>query len=460
MATLSRSDVIGTVLKDFYTGPIRDQLNSETILLKRLQRNEEIVDGAYVVMPLHTGRNVGVMARRESGTLPTAGKQQYKDMRFPVRYNYGRIRLTGPVIASSRTNRGTFARILDQEVRGMVRDFKNDLNRQLFCDGSGRIGCVRATAAGAVYTISDPWDYGNQATSLKWVQPGDRLAFESTSAGSTYFSPQNAGATFLPATSVNIKAKTVTFGGTVNGSVAVGQHLIRGNDDAASLSVANSNLRAATTYDDGVEMMGLVGLCSGDGTSTGSFPRNAAEATWTAMSAGKVYSYWNGAATIQELDVQKTNDSLWQGNVLGNAGVSRALTTDLMQQALDTGEQLGQAQASIIITTYGVRRRYLDLCLAERRFVNTMELDGGFKAIDFNGIPMVPEKDCPEGMMFFLPEENIGIARMSDFYWLDKDGAVLSRGSNVDEWEATMALYAETFTDRRNALVAVTDVQI
>lgn len=458
---MSRSDVIGTILKDYYAGPVRDQLNSETILMKRLAKNEEIVDGAYVVIPLHTSRNVGVMARRESGTLPTAGKQGYKDMRFPTRYNYGRIDLTGPVIASSRTNRGAFARVLDQEVRGMVRDMKNDLNRQLFCDGSGRLGVVRGTAAGGVFTISDPWDTGGttgQAPSLKWAQPGDRMAFEDFSVGNTIISG-NAVATFIALTSVNIRARTVTFGGVTNATVAAGDHLIKAID-TSGLTATPSNLRAATTYDDGVEMMGLVGLCSGDGTSTGQFPRNAGEATYTPISAGKVYSYANGAAAIQELDVQKTNDSLWQGNVLANAGVPRALTTDLIQQGCDTGEQLGQASASIALTTYGVRRRYLDLCLAERRFVNTMELDGGFKAVDFNGIPLVPEKDCPEAMLFLLPEENIGIARISDFYWLDKDGAILARVSGLDEWEATLAYYAELYTDRRNALTVITDIQI
>lgn len=82
---------VDEILKEFYLGPVRSQLNSETLLMRRLSKNEEIVEGREVVMPLHTGRNIGVQAVAESGSLPVAGNQQYEDMRFRIPYNYGTI---------------------------------------------------------------------------------------------------------------------------------------------------------------------------------------------------------------------------------------------------------------------------------------------------------------------------------------------------------------------------------
>ena len=63
------------VLKTFYIGPVREQLNQGNVLLANLERDTSrtAFRGKEAYIPLHTGRNVGVGARAESGTLPVAG---------------------------------------------------------------------------------------------------------------------------------------------------------------------------------------------------------------------------------------------------------------------------------------------------------------------------------------------------------------------------------------------------
>lgn len=456
------------ILKEFYLGPVRSQLNSETVLAYRLQKNQEVVEGRTVVIPLHTSRNVAAMSRREDGiisngaTLPSAGRQGYTDMRFPVKYNYGAIKLTGPVMASARTQRGAFAKVINEEVVGMVRDLKNDLNRQYFCDGSGRFATITTIASAPTYEVYDPWDYGRQATALKWLQVGDRVVVEDVSAASSTLISLNSVTTSTPITAVDIAAKTFTVTGS-GGGVAIGDHVVKVYDDAIAVSggAGISTLRGtvSTTPNTGSDMMGLIGLCSGAGASTSNWPRSIVGA-YSAVPAGQVYCGSNSGTAIFS-DVQAASHALWRSNNFFNAGAPRALTTDLMQQAFDASEQQGQAAPSIGICSYNVRRAYVNLLTADRRYVNEYVLDGGFKAIDYNGTPVVPDKDCPEGALFWLSEDNLMIARSSDFYWLDKDGAVFSRStSRVDAFEAILAYYAELACDRRNAMSVIGDIAI
>ncbi len=463
------------ILKDFFLGPIRDQLNSETVLSYRVQKNQEVVEGRSVVMPLHTGRNVGIMSRRESGVLtnganlPDAGRQGWVDMRFPVRYNYGRIRMTGPVMASARTNRGAFARVIDEEVRGLVRDMKNDINRQYWGDGSGRLGHVKAIPAGpGVLQIQEPWDAADQATSLKWFQVGDRVIAEDINNASTTTTliGLTAANTVMPITAVDLAAKTITVSAAIAG-VQVGDAIVRAYADALpggpGIGSGITNLRGVTANiaNQASDMMGLVGICSGSGTPNTNWTRNPTLA-YNPVPPGQVYAGTVNSVTVfADLQgVQSSSTTVWRSNNFMNGGVPRALTTDLMQQAMDAAEQNGQATATVGLGSYNVRRTYVNLLTADRRYVNEYMLDGGFKAIDFNGIPIVPDKDAPEAALFLLSEPNLMIARMSDFYWLDKDGAILSRVSGLDEWDAILAYYAELATDRRNAHAVIGDIAI
>ena len=126
------------VLKTFYIGPVREQLNQGNVLLSNLERDTSrtAFRGKEAYIPLHTGRNVGVGARAESGTLPAAGNQGYTSSVWHMAYLYGRVALTGPAIAASQGSEGSFVELLDSEMKGLVQDVKNDCNRQLWHDGS------------------------------------------------------------------------------------------------------------------------------------------------------------------------------------------------------------------------------------------------------------------------------------------------------------------------------------
>jgi hypothetical protein len=132
------------VLKEFYLPGIRSILNNELFLLSQVETNSEDIEGRRAVLAINTGRNQGIGARAEMGTLPDAGHQTYNEERISLKYNYGRIQLSGPVIRSMGSDRGSFTRAIQSETQGVTRDLRNDVNRQLYAGGVGTIAVLSA----------------------------------------------------------------------------------------------------------------------------------------------------------------------------------------------------------------------------------------------------------------------------------------------------------------------------
>lgn len=388
------------ILKEDYLGTIQDQINNSTILMQRLEKNEEDVGGKKAVVPLHTGRNSGVGARGDSGTLPTAGNQGYADATYNCAYNYARIQVSGPTIKASRKDKYAFVKAVDAEIQGATKDLKDDINRQLHGDGTGVLCLVNTDpGTGTTLTVDTP--------STMYLQKGMRI--DIVDPASTTASDARAAATNLL-----ISAKTSTTAVTVSA--------------ALDATVADNDL--VVRYGNYLrEMQGLKGIVSdADPTVGGILVGGISRAT--------------------------AGNEFWKANVLANAGIARKLTLDLMQQAWDTAEEEG-GEISLILTGRTQRRKYLALVKADGRFVNNLKLDGGWEALDYNGKPLVVDRHSLPGRMYFLDESTLALYRMSDVDWMNEDGAILSRVSGADAYEAVLFLYA-TLGSRacnRNALL-------
>ncbi len=391
------------ILKEDYLGPIREQLNNSTILLKRLKRNEEDVGGRVAVVPLHTGRNAGVGARGDGGALPVAGRQTYQNANYNCAYNYGRIQITGPTIEASRKDKYAFVKAVDSEIKGMTKDMKDDLNRQLFGDRSGILAvCVGNPSGGAAATFT--------VDNAMYVQTGMRLQL--VDPVSIIDGDFRANVGTLTVTAVNRATNQVTVAEAIHADGADGDFVVR-----------QGNFR--------LEMMGLAGIVNNGNTRAGQFVGN--------------------------IDRTIPANGFWFANVLANGGVPRNQTLDLMQQGFDASEIEG-GEVSLIVTSYEQRRRYLALVKADGRYVNNLKMDGGYEALDYNSKPLVVDRHMQPGGIYFLDEATLELYRMSDFSWMDKDGSVLSRVPNMDAYEATMYKYATLGCSACNNNTVVADL--
>lgn len=407
--------VADAVLKYDYQGPVREQLNSATVLLKRLKRNTEDFIGKQAYLPVHVGRNVGIGARRESHALPTAGYQQYDKALYNVTHQYGVIKLTGPVLAASKNNSGAFLKALDSEMQGLVRDLKTDVNRQLWHDGSCILTQTNVTGASTSVEVN----------STKFLQPGMAIDIRNGSDGAE-----------------------VAAGRTVSSIT---------DDDTFVISGA----AVTTDVNDVVIRDGVRGL-SGDGFSA-----------W-----GETMEMWGLEAIVSDADpgngltatvgnIARASYAWWKANVIANGGTARALTLDLMQQAFDESEIEGDTDPGLIVTNHAIKRRYAALLISDKRYPpgGEITLDGGYSALEFNGVPLVADKDASQTLepgflkaMYFLAMGSLEFEVLEDWQWMQRDGAILHRVEGYDQYTATMFAYIQLATNRPNANTKLADI--
>lgn len=144
---------VNAILKEVYEGRIQDQLNDELILLKRVERSDigitHTAGGKYVTFPLRIKRNSGIGSRQELEALPVAGQQGYTAAQVPLKYQYGRFRMSGPSIELANENFQAFSSALDMEMTGLKNDILKDQNRQLYNRPVGDIATTTTTTSGA-----------------------------------------------------------------------------------------------------------------------------------------------------------------------------------------------------------------------------------------------------------------------------------------------------------------------
>ena len=108
--------------------------------------------------------------------------------------------------------------------------------------------------------------------------------------------------------------------------------------------------------------------------------------------------------------IDRSTATFWQGNVLANGGTPRAISFDLMRQAVRATYVQSGEEPDVIVTDPIQWDKFALLFEANRRYpINTIttmageiKLSAGHRALDFDGIPVLRDKDHPAGKMSFL----------------------------------------------------------
>lgn len=401
------------IFKEDYLGPLRDALNSKTVLLKRIKKKQDTF-GVTAVIPIRYTRNSGVGARGEDGVLPDPGAQGYVRTLPPLRRLYGRIKITGPLVAAARSDKGSFARAVDAEVKGLEQDLARDMNRQLFRSSTGLLAICGTTAASATITLAT-------GTDMRWFEVGQHIDVLTITTGAVVIA--DAEITSFDKTST---PPTVTIGTAIT--------------TASTHGIYRHGSR-------NLEMMGLDGIIN-------------------TVDPDDVDATNAGPGSLQSLAVA-TYD-FWKATVVSNsgtAGTNAPIQLHKVQQVVDDVDIVSGHIPSVGLCYHRVRAELYKLLIADRRFVETMELDGGFSGIKYTAtektIPIVVDRDCyPKTTLYFPDEEELAFYQQSDFDWMDKDGAVLSRVPDEDAYEATLFIYRELGTGARNAHGRLNDIEV
>lgn len=119
------------------------------------------------------------------------------------------------------------------------------------------------------------------------------------------------------------------------------------------------------------------------------------------------------------------------------------ISESVIQKAIDTLDEVAGSKVNFIMCSWGVKRALAEVLAANKRNIDVMTLDGGYTAMNFNGIPVVADRFCPEGTMYLLNSDDFCLHQLGGWDWLQgEDGKILKQMAGKPVYEATLAKYA------------------
>ncbi len=126
-----------------------------------------------------------------------------------------------------------------------------------------------------------------------------------------------------------------------------------------------------------------------------------------------------------------------------------AIDETILQAAIDHLEEVAGSRVDFIVCSWGVKRALQKAMADSRVVIATTELAGGYKAITYNGIPVVADRFCPEGTMYLLNTADFCLHQLCDWKWLEgDDGKVLKQVPGKPLYTATLVKYADLICTR------------
>lgn len=387
-----------SILKNWYQGPIVSQFNDEILLYKGVEKGKEKYNGLQVVKPIKVRRNPGIGATSDGGVLPAIGQQTTAQALIAAKYNYLRFGVTGPMLKASQGDKGAFVSAMEFEMEQGLIDLKNDINRQLFWDGSGDLATVAANViASNVVTATG------------------RTANED---GSKYL---DIGMVIDIYTAAGVLVASALTINNISGSATATITL----DQAVTCSATDIIVRSGAFNN---EVQGLLTTLDG-GTST-------------------IYG------------INRATYPVFGGNVVSSS--NNQLTLNVMQQTYNLAKRRGGGKLDALYCDFDSERFYTKLLVADKRYVGKAAIgDGTFSSkegsyLEWAGTPVVPDKDCPT-RFYFLDSKTWKKYVLAELEWADETGSYMIAQTSADSFEARLRLFFNFFCEKPSANAALAD---
>ena len=409
---------------------VREFLNTATITLKFAERDPQVnPDGNFIITYNKEMNNNAASGRPEAdGTsasdLPAARASKYGRTTIPSRQLYTSAKWTGKVIAATQSKESLVNALVEETKRAALKS-KTSVNRQLLGDGRDALAFYVSGATATTGIVAG--EVGGRASDF--LEAGDTLCDLVDVSGDVILQTLIVRRGTAVATGRNVSFFNATTGAAValNASAATGDHLVlAGTRGTVPLSTRNQLMGLDGIINDAnTPIEGAAGL---QGVPVATIPEFAA-ISQGAYATPLDLSVSDMQAVLGELDIQGG------GDIGGAEGIKLILTS---QRGKETVEELFRS---------------------ERIKVNTMELDGGFTGVSFNGqYPIVADKHCKLQTFYFWNPESTKLFVLKDWDWEDKDGSMFFRingsgggAGGQDALGATLKAYIEFGVIVRNA---------
>lgn len=403
MADLIQSDIT-SALKDVLLPYIRDNFPKEKILLDQMKRNAgaDFINDEFIA-PIYTSRHGGFAALADdNNSIINAGGRSMSRGTVSRKIMTESMDISDLAIRSTKSNQSAVENILVGQTQKMVTDFARHINRQLYSDGVGVVTMVRATGG-------------------------------SVGTGTIAVEQQNGDLD---------DGRSIDWYGTINGDISPVKYL-------------------ATDMIIGV---GTAGAADGTITSTtGTTVVCGAPTAIVTAANDSIYiqdGSGEGAGTSEIQGIRlalnsQTGTNTYAGLARNTTGwapqfgsASEALTVKrIADRFVAAQEYASQTDKYVILMNQTLHNKYGDILTAMRRTVNSAELLGGWKGLEFaaggGNVGVFLDYDVPDGEVVIINLDTWTLCQVSDVDWLeDPSGGGLLRRENTLLYQVVMVWYA------------------
>lgn len=437
------------ILKEFYIGPVQDQLNNEMMVLELMEKTTVDWNGRVAIIPVHTARNTGVQYLDEAGTvggvtaLPVAGSQGYLRLQVNARFQYGTFQITGPATAAAaKGGVGSFVGWMDAEMKRLVTDFRNASDRR--CVSGGRVlGFVNEHENKNANPRT--YEFTGDIEKLETVRAavaatGNDLRIEfirmDTYATIATWGGANAfGDIAAAGTPIDVATRSFTMRNAAPNDLDL-TGLPAGVPCAVRIADAQSAAGATTAADNllNPEPEGIYGNLANpthfgiDRTATATGENTLrSSAVLSQASAGN-----HDRANVSLPRIQNIFDQI---SLASGEEPDMILMSPLQRQLYGSLFQLTAAGTTAVQNVSGER---------------AAKLDGGFSGLSYGGVPIKTARQVDNGGMVFMKSNTWKLLELQGHGFADLDGTEILRANGIDAWEGFYKWYYNTVCTHPN----------
>jgi len=134
-----------------------------------------------------------------------------------------------------------------------------------------------------------------------------------------------------------------------------------------------------------------------------------------------------------------------------------AMSEIAIQKAIDRLETHANSIVNFIAVSADVKYEYQEFLGTFKRNIDIMELEGGYKTLSYNGIPVVYDRFVDAKTMYLLNTKAFKIHQLSDWRYLEtENGKILRQTQGKPTFSATLVKYCDLICDRPNGQAKLT----
>lgn len=414
---MTTTTTLAAIQKVFYVEDrLHKQFNQKSVLYDKLWKKWETDSSGknYTYAVVTRGLTNAGSGMAEGGAFPASASVGVATVVVPDTQLATPVELSGRVIKAAKgSDKGAFVSAARLTVEQAMRSTIHSINRQLHSDGTDAL----AFWTGADDTSGTNVDDGQGNAFVHLPKSGTITVDIVDATDNATLLGEDIVITRGAAAATNV---AVTWTGTVSGS-ADGDYAILAN---------------TLTY----QMMGLRGVVS---------------ASDPPLLAGGLHG------------IAVATNPYWVANVFSNSGTLRDLTLELMQRPLTTiaiESDYSQDDVAFLLCNGPIFDKYITLCVADKRHVNRMELDGGQTAVSFNNKPLILDPQCRQNTIYYIVPDSMSVLTSSGgVVWgefEDSNQWKMKPGSGVysDAYQAQLVFYGNLACRNRVANAVLTDL--